>query len=139
MEEHPTEALRERGVRITPQRARIWEYLAGSGRHLTAEEIWERVNGVLPGLELSTVYRALEALGKAGLVVDSRLPEGPRVFEARPVLHPHLVCESCGGIFHPNPEVSRRVFEALNAGSEGFEIHELHVVAKGVCTGCARR
>jgi Fe2+ or Zn2+ uptake regulation protein len=67
------------------------------------------------------------------------LPEGPRVFEARPALHPHLVCESCGEISHPEPKVGRRLLEALNAGSGGFEVHELHVTARGICAGCARQ
>lgn len=126
-------------MRVTPQRAHTWRVLAESEEHLTAEEVWERARDTLPGLELSTVYRSLEALRAVGLVADSRLPEGPRVFEARPASHPHLVCKSCGGISHPDPGVGRRLFEALNAGSDGFEVHELHVVAKGICAGCARR
>ena len=133
------DVLRERGVRVTPQRAHTWRVLVESEEHLTAEEVWERVKDSLPGLELSTVYRSLEPLRAAGLVADSRLPEGPRVFEARPALHPHLVCESCGEISHPEPEVERRLFEALNAGSGGFEVRELHAVARGMCAGCARR
>ena len=126
-------------MRVTPQRAHIWLVLAESGEHFTAEEVWERVRGTLPGLELSTVYRSLEALQAAGLVADSRLPEGPRVFEARSASHPHLTCEVCGEISHPEPEVGSRLFEALNAGSGDFEVHELHVAARGICAGCARR
>lgn len=137
MGEETTNALQERGVRVTPQRAHIWRVLSESEGHFTAEEVWERVRGSLPGLELSTVYRSLEALRTAGLVADSRLPEGPRVFEARPALHPHLVCEVCGEISHPEPEVGRHLLEALNTGSGGFEVHDLHVVAKGTCAGCA--
>ncbi len=129
--------LRERGVRVTPQRARTWQVLAESQEHLTAEEVWERAKTGLPGLELSTVYRSLEALRAVGLVADSRLPEGPRVFEARSASHPHLVCEGCGEIFHPDPELGRRLFEALNAGSGGFEVRELHVAARGTCARCA--
>jgi Fe2+ or Zn2+ uptake regulation protein len=132
-------ALQERGVRVTPQRAHIWRVLIESGEHFTADEVWERVKGALPGLELSTVYRSLEALRAAGLVAESRLPEGPRVFEARPALHPHLVCEVCGGIFHPDPKVGQRLLETLNAGSGGFEVRELHVAAGGICAGCARQ
>ena len=139
MGEELINALQERGVRVTPQRAHIWQVLAESEEHFTAEEVWERVRDALPGLELSTVYRSLEALRAAGLVADSRLPEGPRVFEARPTSHPHLVCESCGEISHPEPEVGRRLLEALDAGSKAFEVHELYVSARGMCAGCAQR
>lgn len=123
-------------MRVTPQRAHIWRVLIESGEHFTADEVWERVSDALPGLELSTVYRSLEALRAAGLVAESRLPEGPRVFEARPALHPHLVCEGCGGIFHPGPETGQGLLEILNAGSGGFEVRELHVAASGICAGC---
>lgn len=126
-------------MRVTPQRAHVWWTLADSGEHLSAEEIWERAGDALPGMELSTVYRTLDALREAGLVVESRLPEGPALFEARTALHPHLVCESCGRISHPGPETSHRLLEALNAGSEEFEVRELYVVAKGKCVECARK
>ncbi len=131
------DALQQRGVRVTPQRALIWRALTESGEHFTAEEVWERVRYELPGLELSTVYRTLEALHEVGLVADSRLPEGPRVFEAQPAIHPHLLCVSCGEISHPEPEVGQRLLETLVEGSGGFEAHELHVVAKGLCAACA--
>lgn len=139
MEKRSVDILQKRGVRVTPQRAHIWRVLVGSGGHLTVEDIWARVSDVLPGLEVSTVYRALEALEEAGLVVASRLPEGPRVFEAQAVVHPHLMCGECGGILHPEPEVGRRLIEVLGSGSGGFEVHALHVVAEGLCAKCAAR
>ena len=129
-------ALQERGVRVTPQRAHVWRVLVESGEHFTAEEVWKQVRDTLPGLELSTVYRSLEALQAVGLVAESRLPEGPRVFEAQAALHPHLVCERCGEISHPEAEISWRLLEALSTGSGGFEVRELHVVAKGTCSKC---
>ena len=137
MEEKFIDVLHERGVRVTPQRVRVWRALAEAGGHFTAEEVWRSVRGDLPGMELSTVYRSLETLREAGLVAESRLPEGPRVFEARPAVHPHLVCDGCGGILHPDPEVGRRLFAALDAGSGGFEVRELHVAARGMCAECA--
>ena len=124
-------------MRVTPQRAHVWRVLVESGEHFTAEEVWKRVRDKLPGLELSTVYRSLEALQAVGLVAESRLPEGPRVFEARTALHPHLVCEDCGRISHPEPEISWRLLEVLSTGSRGFEVRELHVAAKGTCPDCA--
>jgi Fe2+ or Zn2+ uptake regulation protein len=136
-----TKPLRDRGMRVTPQRAHVWRLLAESEAHLSAEEIWERARDVLPGMELSTVYRSLEALREADLVVENRLPEGPALFEARASSHPHLVCERCGKVSHPeaSPEVTSGLLAALAAGSEGFEVRELHVVARGMCVECAGR
>lgn len=138
MDKRYTEPLKERGIRVTPQRAYIWRALVGSGRHFTAEELKEQVEETLPGLELSTVYRTLEAFSEAGLVVESRLPEGPRVFEANPSPHPHLVCEGCGNIFHLETTDHRRMLESLNRGAASFQIRDLHVLATGLCADCAR-
>lgn len=140
MGEENFEALKERGIWVTPQRAHVWGVLAESGGHFTAEEVWERAGALLPGLELSTVYRSLEALGDAGLVAESRLPEGPRVFEARSSSHPHLVCVVCGGISHPQADdIGRRMMEAVDAASKGFEVHDIHISARGVCGECAAK
>jgi Fe2+ or Zn2+ uptake regulation protein len=138
MDERFTQPLKERGIRVTPQRAYIWRALVGSGRHFTAEELREQVEGVLPGLEVSTVYRTLEALNEAGLVVESRLPEGPRVFEANPTPHPHLVCERCDNLFHLETADYQRMLKSLNREAAGFEIRELHVLGTGLCADCAR-
>ena len=139
MEDRSVSVLQQRGVRVTPQRAHVWRLLAESGDHFTAEEIWAKVRGDLPGIELSTVYRSLEALREVDLVADSRLPEGPRVFEARTASHPHLVCVECGRIFHPEPDSGRRLLEVLDGASERFEVYELHVVARGRCAPCAEK
>lgn len=136
MVEAYVQTLRERGVRVTPQRVGVWRLLAGSGEHFTPEEIWERTRGDLPGMELSTVYRVLEALRRVGLVVESRLPEGARVFEAGSSLHPHLVCERCGGVIHPGPETAKPL-SRLVGDLGGFRAREVHVVAVGLCAGCA--
>lgn len=131
--------LRERGLRVTPQRERVWRLLSESGEHFTPEEVWERVRGGLPGMELSTVYRVLEALHGAGLVVESRLPEGPKVYEAASSSHPHLICDRCGTVSHPGPgaeERLARVAEELDLG--GFRARELRLIAVGLCARCAR-
>lgn len=138
MDERYTEPLKERGMRVTPQRAYIWRVLVGSGGHFTAEELKEQVERTLPGLEVSTVYRTLEALNEVGLVVESRLPEGPRIFEANPDPHPHLVCEGCGDIHHLETTDHRRMLESLNREAADFEVRKLHVFGAGLCADCAR-
>lgn len=138
MEGHFTEVLRERGVRITPQRALIWRALTVSDDHFTADELWERVRDALPGLELSTVYRSLEALAGAGLVVESRVGGGPRVFEARPDPHPHLVCERCDNISHLDHAAADRMLSALETEIDDFRVHGLHIFATGLCAACRK-
>ncbi len=51
-----------------------------------------------------------------------------RVWSFRPII----------GSNHSDPGIGQWLFEALNAGSGGFEVRRLHVVARGTyarCTG----
>ena len=54
--------LRERGMRVTPQRIVIHRALCGQSQHMTAEQVLTRVSDVLPGTSLPTVYSTLELL-----------------------------------------------------------------------------
>lgn len=124
-------------MRVTPQRVGVWRLLAGSGEHYTPEEVRGRTRGDLPGMELSTVYRVLEVLRRVGLVAESRLPEGARVFEAGSSLQPHLVCERCGWMIHPGSETAKPHSRLAGPDLGGFRAREVHVVAVGPCVGCA--
>ena len=78
--------------------------------------------GAAAGPQLSTIYRTLDALGEAELVVESRLPDGPRIFEAHVGQHSHLLCERCGGIFHLPSGADNALREVLEKGAQGFEV-----------------
>src|SRR5947207_440511 len=64
------------GHRITPQRRAIVEALLGAGGHVTAEELWSRIRDRAPGVNVSTVYRTLQALEGLGLAAHSTDPDG---------------------------------------------------------------
>lgn len=137
MEEAFVRQVRERGVRVTPQRVGVWRLLAGTGGHFTPEKVWERTRDELPGMEHSTVYRILDAVREAGLVMENRLPEGPRVFEAGVSFHPHLVCEGCGEVTHPGPEAAEQLSRLAGLDPGDLRTRGVYVVAVGLCARCA--
>ena len=59
--------LREKGLRLTPQRELVLSAVRELG-HATPEEVAEKVRKTHPGINLSTVYRNLETLENVGLV-----------------------------------------------------------------------
>ena len=61
------EALRQRGMRVTPQRAIIFEAIENLEGHITAEEIFQAVQKINPYISLATVYRTLELLQELNL------------------------------------------------------------------------
>lgn len=55
--------LKEKGLKVTHQRLLVLSVLAeNSGRHMTAEDIYELVSENYPEIGLATVYRALQLL-----------------------------------------------------------------------------
>ena len=126
--------LRERGLRVTPQRLAVHGALQAIGRHSTAEEVLERVHGNVPGVSLPTVYAALDLLADLGLA--ARVHAGRAVrYDPRADPHHHLVCTSCGAVTDLDAEVDLAPAlaraRALGADAFGGE-----VTVRGRCAAC---
>lgn len=130
--------LRERGKRLTVQRAAIWDVLAAEpDLHLTAEEVAERVRARLPQVNPSTVYRTLDTLVEEGLVVRTDLGADRAYFEpTHEHRHHHLVCESCGTVRHVHDEALESLGDRL-ARSSGFRLGDRELTLFGFCERCA--
>ncbi|MBF6633514.1 MAG: peroxide-responsive transcriptional repressor PerR, partial [Planococcus sp. (in: Bacteria)] len=62
------DALKSTGVRITPQRHAILEYMIHSTTHPTADDIYRALEKTFPNMSVATVYNNLRVFRKAGLV-----------------------------------------------------------------------
>src|SRR5947209_1616875 len=128
--------LRERRLRVTPQRIVIHRALCSQSRHMTAEQVLASVSEVLPGTSLPTVYSTLELLETLGLVRRVGTGNGAVVFDSRVEPHAHTVCRRCGamadleGTAAPEDALSR-------AGATGFVPDHAQLVVWGLCPDCA--
>lgn len=132
------QACRRGGLALTMQRRLIYETLLDRQDHPTAEAVRERVRRRIPNVSLTTVYRVLEALEKAGAVVRLGHPGAPVRFEARVARHHHLVCQECGILI----DITDRALDDLrppDVGSLGFEVRECCVHFRGLCRRCRQR
>ena len=90
--------LREKGLRLTPQRELVLAAVRELG-HATPEEVSDKVKLTHPGINLSTVYRNLETLENVGLVQHTHLGHGGATYHAAEELtHLHLVCGKFGDV-----------------------------------------
>ncbi|CAM5427130.1 Fur family transcriptional regulator [Bacillus safensis FO-36b] [Bacillus safensis subsp. safensis] len=64
------DALKETGVRITPQRHAILEFLVNSMTHPTADDIYKALEGKFPNMSVATVYNNLRVFRESGLVKE---------------------------------------------------------------------
>ncbi len=133
------EALRSQGLRITRSRRAVCAIVAAShGEHLTAASILERVEADPEAkADQSTVYRTLDALQEAGLLVHSHLGHGPAVYHlASEASHQHVVCSRCGATASVPASGLSRWLEELRE-STGFEVDPTHFAVTGICGNCA--
>lgn len=130
-------ALRGRGRRLTKQRALIWDALtADRDRHLSADEVVERVQERMPSLSPSTVYRTLDVLVQEGLVLRTDLGGDRAYYEpAHEHPHNHVVCERCGRVAHLHDDVLGDLPERVEAVS-GFELGRAEITLFGLCPDC---
>lgn len=133
---------RSRGLSVTTQRQAIFEALAASREHPSAEQLHRAVQRKLPSLSLATVYKNLEALKAIGAVADvNPLHEEARYETTLPGTgagrpHHHLVCVSCKKVrdLHDGGLDGLRITDA-----QGFEVRAVRVQAEGLCPDCQPR
>lgn len=127
--------LRERGLRITPQRLVIHRALTARDQHLTAEQVLESVSTALPGTSLPTVYATLELLEELGLTRRVSTGAGAVLFDSRMGPHAHAVCRACGAVVDVDgaPAPPRALVSARHAG---FAADYAQVVIWGACPAC---
>jgi len=131
-------ALKEEGLKLTPQRRLILDIIHDSGGHVTAEEILGYVHTKMPRVHKSTIYRTMELLEKLRCVIKSELGDKFIYHHAEEGHHHHLVCPTCGKSMDCDEGVFLPVERALEK-NYGFHVHFKHVVMSGLCSDCRAR
>ncbi len=135
-------SLHDRGQRLTPQRQLVlglFERL-GEGRHLSAEEVHQRLLQAQERVSLATVYRTLRLLNSMGKLQELELPEGGRRYELGSDEHRdhhHLVCVRCGRTEEFEDPAVLAAAEAA-ASLHGFRRLECVLNVRALCPHCAQ-
>lgn len=131
------DALRDRHLRVTPQRVAVIEAALGAAdEHLTVDELTAIVQRTSPDVHSATVYRTLNELERCGIVHHVHLAHGSSIHhfsDHRP--HHHAVCTRCRRVI----EITDDELAAL-AGElrehHGFELDPRHFALTGHCVTC---
>lgn len=134
-------SLKQKGLRMTPQRAAIVRLFADDLTHPTAQELFERLRETFPTMSFATVYNTLDALAQAGLSGEIRIGNAAR-FDPNTAPHHHAVCDSCGTLIDiPAPSLTppeasvRRVRKV----APGFSVARVERLYRGQCAPCAKK
>jgi Fe2+ or Zn2+ uptake regulation protein len=133
--------LRERGLRITPQRIALVEAFATDESHPTAQELFERLRPAFPSMSFATVYNTLDALAQAGL--SSTLRQGGAArFDPNTTPHHHAVCDTCQATFDVPAETlapESAAAERVSVAAPGFVVERVERTYRGTCAACSKK
>ena len=133
--QHALEQLKTTGVRITPQRHAILDFLLESMTHPTADEIYRALEPKFPSMSVATVYINLKMFMESGMVRELTYGDSSSRFDANVSEHYHVICEQCGKIedfMYPSlVEVEREAEKAT-----GFQVNGLRMELYGICDTC---
>jgi Fur family ferric uptake transcriptional regulator len=134
--------LNERGWRLTPQRETILQVFQNlpEGKHLSAEDLYNVLEGNGEGISLSTIYRTLKLMARMGILRELELAEGHKHYELNqpyPHHHHHLICVRC------NKTIEFKSDSILKVGSktaqkEGYHLLDCQLTIHAVCPACQR-
>jgi Fur family ferric uptake transcriptional regulator len=131
------EALRGRGLRMTPQRRAIVSQVMRAQGHISPTSIARRVQGEMPGVNASTIYRTLALLEEIGVLSHSHLETGAEYHRAEEAEHVHLTCGRCGRDESLSLDEARKL-QRLIRTHHGFQADLTHFAITGRCADCAR-
>ena len=136
------------GYKITTGREIVLGIMAGSEKHLSAEEIYIKAHAMNPAIGMTTIYRTLDILVEMRLVNkfdfgDGRaryeLTEGPK----GALHHHHLICTSCNRAIDYTDFIDEEVelltkTEKVLAKKYNFKISRHQIQFYGLCENCQK-
>ena len=125
--------------RYSKKREAVLECLKATKEHPTAEWIYERLRQQYPDLSLATVYRNLNQLEEAGVILSMGSVNGQERYDATVIPHAHAVCSRCSRMVDVedlpfSEETVRRAEEKT-----GFHIENTSLRFSGLCRECREK
>ncbi|WP_413162432.1 Fur family transcriptional regulator [Capilliphycus salinus ALCB114379] len=124
---------------MNTRRTRSQEVILGQlktqKRSISAQELYAELRKTEYKMGLATVYRALDALKREGLVQVRTLPTGESVYSCVQQDEHHLTCVECGKSI-PLNECPVHHLESLLQKSHNFKIYYHTLEFFGLCERC---
>ncbi len=121
--------LLSRGVKPTPQRVVIADYLLQTDSHPTADEVRSAVSEALPvALSRATVYNTLNTLKEAGVIKEVLTEPGRVRYDANVSHHHHFVDVNTGKIVDIAADKVEAIGKLLG---DQYKVHGFQVLFYG--------
>lgn len=132
---HSEKMLREKGIKVTPQRAAILDVLRGTKEHPGVEVIYQKVKKQFPSISLATVYKTVELFVRSNLIQELCLTGDVSRYDARAEAHPHVACINCGKVEDIHNLPVENIIEPAEQAT-GYKILKEEIMYFGYCGDC---
>jgi len=124
-------------LRMTNQREMILRELKKSKKHLTADELYERVKKFMPRISLATVYRNLEILSDVNMIRKLEISGRQKRFDSELEDHDHIYCVKCHRI--ENLDIGKKDVKLDDVDMKGYAVTGRRLEVTGICPKCQKK
>ncbi len=122
-------------MRHSNQRDIIINNLRDRHDHPTANDIYQDVREVMPGISLGTVYRNLNQLADGGIILRIPQADSSDRFDGNIQPHYHVCCSKCGRVEDIDVTFPKSFISRIQR-EYGFEVDAGGTVIQGICRDC---
>lgn len=120
---------------LTKQRRTVLRVIRESGKHLTANEVFDDARRLLPGISFATVYNSLSYLKNQRLIGEIKFGTDANLYDSNLTRHDHALCNNCGKLVDLELTVpSKLLKEAANRSK--FKLETIELTLRGLCPEC---
>lgn len=131
-----TQILKEKNLKLTPQRLSIYNMLYNTTEHPTVDTIYKSLIEQNPTMSLATVYKNLDSLKKVGLVTELNIGEDSFRYDANCQSHMHFYCNSCKQVLDvPHTDLINPLKDEIE-NTLDFDIDREQLFFYGTCSKC---
>lgn len=125
--------LKQKGLKVTPQRVAIYEAVIKLKNHPTAEKVIEYIKKNHPNISVGTVYKVLESLVENRLLKKVKNEKDVMRYDAITQHHHHLYCTDSERIEDfEDRELDRMIKEYFSRKKiKGFKVKEITLQITG--------
>lgn len=120
--------LHDGGIKPTPQRIAVAEYLLETKSHPSADQVLKQVLLRCPTISRATVYNTLNLMVEKGLLKAQILKEGIVIYDSNIKRHHHFIDDDTGSIY----DLPWNALKVIGEKSlKDFQVREYHLILRG--------